>query len=199
MLGEALSYPRRGDGWIRRTLLGGLSLFFGIFGLPLVLLAGYLLRVLDAADGGEPPPFGDWFDLFEEGARAVVVAFAYTLVPAMALSFSVLAASAGLGTLAWLLALSTLGLYLLVLYVLPVGLLRSYREGALGASLDTAAIRGTCLDGSYARAWLLAFGIGLVGLAVTVSLGIVLVGAFLGFYLSLAAWRALSLGIAAAE
>ncbi len=199
MLVESLTYPRRGDGWIRRTLLGGLCLFFGLLGLPLVLLAGYVLRVLDAAERGEPPAFGDWFDLFEDGARAVVVAFAYTLVPAMALSLSVLAANAGSGPLAAGFALLTLLLYLLALYVLPVGLLRSYREGTLGASLDTDPIGSICLDARYARAWLLAVGLGLLGGLATASLGLVLVGAFVGFYLFLAAWRALSLGIVAAE
>ncbi|WP_331233436.1 DUF4013 domain-containing protein [Natronorarus salvus] len=199
MLGEALTYPRRGDDWIRRTLLGGLCILLGVFGLPLLLLAGYALRVLDRPDRGEPPAFGDWFDLFEEGARAVVLAFAYTLVPAVVLTLSVLAANAGFGTLGGLLALSTLGLYLLALYVLPVGLLHSYREGTLGASLDVEHVRSTCLDARYARAWALAAALSLLGLLATVSLGLVIVGGFVGFLIFLGAWRALSLGIAAVE
>jgi hypothetical protein len=199
MLGEALTYPRRGDGWIRRTLLGGLCLLFGVFGLPLLVMAGYALRVLDGARAPEPPAFGDWFDLFEAGARAVVVAFAYTLVPAMALSLSVLAANAGAGPLAGVLAFVALSLYVLALYVLPAGLLRTHREGTLGASLDVEHVRTTCLDARYARAWALAAALSFLGLLSTVVLGVALVGAFVGFFLFLAAWRALSVGIAAVE
>lgn len=53
MLEDGLSYPARGE-WIGRTIIGGVLGFLGVFLLPLVVLMGYFVRVLERAISGPP-------------------------------------------------------------------------------------------------------------------------------------------------
>lgn len=84
MLGEALSYPKSGDDWLKTVLIGGvLYLVGGFIFITLLPVFGYFVRVLRSAanDGHEAPVFDEWGDLFVDGVKVLIIQFAYTLVP----------------------------------------------------------------------------------------------------------------------
>ena len=61
MLGEALSYPRRGEDWLKTIGIGRILLLFGFLLVPAIPVQGYLLRVVwsGALDEETPPSFDD--------------------------------------------------------------------------------------------------------------------------------------------
>ena len=104
---DAFGYPLRGDGAVKRLLIGGglpslltiaffglavLSLFLFPFAVLLFLLVpaafavglvlnGYYVRVVRATYEGseEPPAFDDWKGLLVDGGYSVIIAFLYSL------------------------------------------------------------------------------------------------------------------------
>lgn len=119
MFRGVLSYPLRADGDrfpLDVVLVGGglhlLAVFVPI--LPLIPVAGYLVRVLDNAAGTDrtafrteasPPTFGDLRGLFADGLAAFAIALTYLAVPAVVLlvtarglsSASIAGGGAGIG------------------------------------------------------------------------------------------------------
>ncbi|SFR85423.1 Protein of unknown function [Halomicrobium zhouii] len=104
---DAFGYPLRGDGTLKRFLVGGgvpslltlaffallvLSIFLAPVAILILLLApawlavglvlaGYYVRVVRATYAGneDPPAFGDWKELLVDGGYSVLVGLGYAL------------------------------------------------------------------------------------------------------------------------
>lgn len=206
-LEAALRYPMEHDDWMKTILIGGVLSVFSFLLVPLLPVYGYLVRVLRHRLAGEPEPptFGDWGELFADGLKAFVVVFVYMLVPVIVGavtvggSFAAMAtgtrsgAAAGMGGLA-LGFLLTFVLTLVFGYVAVAALVNFAREDSLGAAFDFGTIRAVATNREYAVAWLLAaaafFGASVVaGLLNVVPFLGAIVGAFLLFYVQIAAAR----------
>lgn len=221
MLREALSYPVRAD---EETLLAGailavaagllarLGVLAALAVVPAVLLAGYALAVVgatvepaDSGDSGEsaggtpagadvPPSFADVRALAADGLRALAVAVAYLLVPAVALAVTVGGASAGgraesLATTVFVFGAGTV--------VLVVSLAFAY---LLPPAFDLGRLRRAAGRGRYFVGWVSALvvtgvaGVVLGGLASLGRPGEVLALAG-GFYALVAVARLLGRGV----
>ncbi|WP_117595187.1 DUF4013 domain-containing protein [Haloprofundus halophilus] len=208
MLRESLRYPLGGDGAAERIIVGGglhvVTAFVPL--VPLILVFGYLVRVLDhVGDGpaafrdGTPPGFGDWRALVVDGVKATLVILCYvagplvvllvTLGGASELSPETLAGTASIAVLAGSTAalLAALG----VAYLLPAALAGYARERRVRAAFDRSLLRTTATDARYFVAVVAAAGLLSVA-AVLSSLGAPrsvprFVGFFLLFYAEVAA------------
>ena len=80
---EALRYPMNHDNWIVTVLIGGALSLFSFLIVPILIVYGYLLRVIRTSIDGqsEPPVFEDWGELIVEGFKAAVIVFVYMLIP----------------------------------------------------------------------------------------------------------------------
>ena len=193
MLDAALAYPRAGEGASKRIAFGGILVLFGFLIVPVILLQGYYLRVLDSSFRGEatPPSFGDWPTMFADGAKAIAVLFAYTLVPSMVLFVAALVGSDGggghpvLGTLFLLLSIL---LYAGVTYLAPIGLVTLARTGSMGATLERSEIVPIARSREYLSGWLLAMVVLIVGSIVAGMASVLLLGVFVFFYANVAAF-----------
>ena len=85
LLRFSLLYPGR-DGW-QTVLVGGILLLFSWLIIPLLIAAGYFVRLTQAAGRGdvEPPTFDDWWDLLVDGVKLVFVLLPSALVYALAI------------------------------------------------------------------------------------------------------------------
>lgn len=83
MLSEAFAYPRDREGATRDLLVGGALVLASPLVVPLLVVLGYQLRVMDEAARGRdtPPVLGDWDRLVAGGLKAAVVWGFYGLVP----------------------------------------------------------------------------------------------------------------------
>ena len=98
MLGEALSFPRQHDDWLKTVLVGGVLSVLGAFlVVPVIPVQGYLVRVLESGVRGEetPPVFEDWGELFVNGILLFVIQLAYAIVPVMIILFGVFVVGTG--------------------------------------------------------------------------------------------------------
>ena len=212
MLREALAFARGRDGGIRVLLLGGLFVLMAWLVLPALLVAGYLLSVMDvgARGRGSLPPFGNWRRLLADGLRAAVVALVYGIGPAAMVLGGVL--------VTWLLVLPTisptvildggtgalqqlpvelLGLVGLVAFVLllaavvfwlhlPAALVALGTQGRLGAAFQSDALWTVVNTTAYLKGVVLAGALFVLGMAVAIPLSAVLVGFVLQFYVLVA-------------
>jgi hypothetical protein len=215
----AARYPMESDDWTTTVLIGGLLALFSFLLVPLVLLYGYLVRVIRAGidDDPEPPTFGDWGDLAVEGLVSFLIILVYQLLPivvfAVTVGGSVLAfasgsdAGVGLGLAGLLGGLSlTLVLTLVFGYVGIIGVANYAHEGSFGDGFDLDVIRDVALDGAYAVPFVAGVGFLFVAGAVASFvasiplLGVLgILGAFLTFYAQIAAGRLWGRGFADAR
>lgn len=194
MLGAALDFPRQTDDWVRNVLIGGLLLVLSFLFVPVLLVYGYMARVLRASSSGdlEAPDFDEWGDLFVEGLSMFGVAVVYTLVPVVLTGF--VAAFVGVltldlengggsaGVLGLLAALVVLVVWVLALYLLPAGVTNAARERSFGAAFDLDVLRTAAGSPDYLVGVLLAGVVGVVLGVIAGLLSVVLVGIFLSFY-----------------
>lgn len=166
-LREAIVFPFRGErregplvtGWVLVLANGLLPV------VPLVPLAGYLLRVLCVSAQGHdiPPPFlEDFWALTRTGVGTLLVGTVYLLAPVTLLGLSVhgaatrgvtdLSVSAMFVILAG--ATATLVLSSVGVYLLPIGLL-SYTTGDLRAAFAPDRLRSVGGDPQYFLGWVL--------------------------------------------
>lgn len=201
MLAEALAFPRADDDWLVTVLIGGVLTLLGFLVLPVVLVNGYLLRVLAAAVTGEetPPRFSDWVDLFVDGLLVIVVQFVYVGVPSFVLSLLV-AVAFGFGTvgptLGVLLVLAVGGVVLAAVYLLPAALANFARTGNLADAFDLRTVARAALTTDYALAVVLAIAVSVVLGFIGGLLLVVLVGAFVLFYVQVVAYHLFGQGFA---
>ncbi|GAB6861816.1 DUF4013 domain-containing protein [Haloplanus litoreus] len=205
MINESLTYLRTSDDWVTTVLIGGLLTFFGFLLVPVVFVAGYLVRVLRATMHGDdaPPQFDDWGDLAGDGVRALAIVLGYGILPAVLLAVTAVFAGlvAGPGPRSGLLVggvvlvggLLALVLGLLAAYIVPAAVANYAERGRLSAGFAVGDLRPVLTSGTYATAWLLGFvvvfGAGVVtGLLSVVPLVGTFVGAFVSFYAMAAAY-----------
>jgi MFS family permease len=205
MLGEALSYPRRDDDWLRTLLIGGVLLALSPFVLPALVVQGYLVRVLRGVIGGEaePPVFDEWVEMLIDGLKLVVIQFVYGLIPgalavvgSLVAGFGAFAASqggragaglgAGIGLFVGLIFLLVFLLTLLAAFLTPAAVANFAREDDLMAAFDFGTVREVVTSRAYLVAVLYALAVGIVVAVVGVILSITVVGVillvFVAFY-----------------
>lgn len=203
MLSESLTYLKDSDDALKTSIIGGLCLLFGFLLVPLFLVWGYVVRVLDrtSRDDDEAPRFEDWGDLTIDGAKAFAILLAYSLVPAVVgavLFGGVWLATGGtpgtIGAIGFLLAGAvTLAAFVAAAYVSPAAIANFASERRIGAGFDVDELRSVLATGTYATGWLLAFGIVVVGSFVSGILNAVplvgtVLGAIVAFYALVAAY-----------
>lgn len=194
MLGDAFAYPRKGESWLKTVVIGGLLVFFAWLFVPLLLLQGYLMRVLKHASEGrtEPPAFGEWFDLLIDGAKLLLVTVAYFLVPILLLV--AVEVVVDLGVVGAVLVTIAYGA---AAYLLPAGLTNMAREGTIGAGFDFGVVTDVAGSTDYLIAVVLAILVGTILGAIATLLSAVLVGVFLLFYVQVMVYYLWARGFAA--
>ncbi|AXR79323.1 DUF4013 domain-containing protein [Natrarchaeobaculum sulfurireducens] len=172
---DVLSYPIRGQ-WLERTILGGLLVFGSVLVVPVFVLVGYFVRVVETTLEGadEPPSLEGWSTLAKRGIGAIVITVAYLLVPLVAgillaigigaIGYAGLTGLAplvgGHGELVWgislvaallaaLLSVVVFGVTLLVYYLLPAALTRYARVGTTSAAFDRDGVASLALTRDY--------------------------------------------------
>lgn len=211
MLGDALSFPRRSDDWLPTLLIGGVLSVLGFLIVPLFIVQGYLVRVLQAAVRGddEAPSFTDWGDLIVDGVKLVLVNLIYgliILVPVVVLSVITGVAAGGggagravAGIVGIVGAIVVFGLALVVAYVVPAAAANFAVEDRLGAAFDFSTVFGVAFSGDYALAWLLGLVVALVGGLVGSLLSFLVVGVFVLFYVQVSTFYLFGRGFAEAR
>lgn len=208
MFDDAIRYPKRGTDPARTILIGGVLTLLSVLVVPAALLTGYVVRVVRSVEAGEeePPAFDEWGDLLVEGAKGMAVVVAYVLVPAAVLG-AVVVVGAVVGTrvgtaIALLGALVTLPLLLAAWYVGSAGFLNFAVTGRLRSAFEFDTLRPVLTSGTFATAWLLGLGVVVLGGVVAGAIGAIpvvgLLGAFVGFYATVAAAYCYARGFAAA-
>lgn len=211
--GDAVRFPlrgeRRGDavaaGWLCVLAHGLLPV------VPLVPLAGYLLRAMrTSGEGADAPPsvFADPVALLRTGVGGAALAVAYA-GPAVAVVILTLGGASAGGpldpsSLLVLVATSVGAVTLLVAaYLLPVALARYAATGSLRAAFATRRLRRVARSGRYLLGWLAAAvvldagGLLAVALAGQSGAGAVL-AALVAAYALLVGARLLGVSVAAA-
>lgn len=215
MLSEALDFPRAGDEWLETVLIGGVLSILGFLVLPVFVVNGYLLHVLEAGVRGDetPPRFTDWVDLFVDGLLVLVVQFVYVGLPAVFFtvvvgSFAVITAvttsasprpgpTAAAGGLVTLAVLLVLGLVLaLAAYLLPAALANFAWTGEFGGAFHLRTVARAAFSADYLVAVLLVIVVSIVLGVVGGLLVFVLVGIFVLFYLQMVVYYLFGRGFA---
>lgn len=189
MLEDGLSYPLAGDSAVGRIVVGSLLVLGSFLIVPLVLLFGYLVRVLASSARGdpEPPAFDDWGAMFVDGLKGLAVTLVYGIVPFLLIGVSVAIAIGGAGSgsdaAAGILGsigivgilLSSVALFLLY-YLVPAALTKMAVEDSVGAAFDVGDLTDVLLSVDYLVAWLVPFVIAFVVQVVTTVLVLVTFG-----------------------
>ena len=209
-IATAVRYPAESDDVVKTVLVGGLLSLFGFLVVPLFVLAGYVVEVLDRTAAGDetPPTFDGLGEMTVTGVKAAAIGIVYGFVPLAVGVGGVIVGIAGigvggdgalggLGVLGILLAgLFSLVLALLVGYLLPAALANFARTRSIGSAFDAGLLKPIWLSRSYAVAWVTMVAVLLVGGLVGAVLNVVpVLGAvaavFVGFYFSVAAYSVL--------
>lgn len=214
MLSEALAFPRADEDWLKTVLIGGVLSLLGFLVIPVILVNGYLLRVMRAAvDGRETTPrFGDWGELFVDGLLLWVIQLVYMGIPTFVLVIAftfIVAAGVAAGTAtdqpALLLgagivgAIPLLGLFLIVLlagYLLPAALANYARTDDVAAAFHLRTVAGAAFSVDYFVAVVLAIVVSIVLGIIGGLLTIVLVGIFVIFYMQMVVYHLFGQGFA---
>lgn len=203
MLTESIEYLKNSDDVWKTSIIGGIFLLFSFLLIPLFLVWGYVIRVLDRTSHGddEAPVFEEWGEMAVDGAKAFAILLAYSLVPVVVggilfggVWFATGGTPGSIGAAGFLFAgLITAALFVAAAYVSPAGLANFAAERRIGAGFDVEALRPVLSTGTYATGWLLAVGIILVGSFVSGILNAIpflgtVLGAIVAFYALVAAY-----------
>lgn len=212
MLGDAISYPRESDDWVKTILIGGILSLLGFLIVPLFLVTGYLVRVLGsaAADEPEPPVFEDWGGLLVDGLKALVVGLVYVGIPLAILFAGTFAlgiggavaggdAGAGLGILGLLFALVMVVITAVAGYAVPAALTNFAYNDDFGAAFQFGDVVDTVTTGDYFVAWLLALVVSVVGGIIGNLLSFIIIGIFVLFYVQISVYYLFGRGYAKAR
>ena len=205
-IASAVRYPAESDDVVKTVLVGGLLTLFGFLLVPLFVLAGYLMEVIDrtAAGDEDPPVFDELGEMAVTGIKAAAIAVVYGFIPLLVGIGGVFVGISGvsggdgaLGLLGLLLAgLVSLVLAVLVGYLLPAALANFARTRSIGSAFDVWLLKPIWMSRPYAVAWVTMVAVLLIGGLVAAVLNVVpVLGAvaavFVGFYFSVAAYSAL--------
>lgn len=206
MISEAVGYLKESEDASRTVIIGGILTLFAFLIVPMLAVAGYLVRVLDRTASGddEAPVFEDWGELIVEGAKATAIAFVYALVP-MAVLFAfglsgmllgstgnnALGAIGGIGVFVGMLL--WLGLSLAAAYAAPAAIANFAEKRTLSAGFEVETMRRVLVDKTYATGWLTALLVIIVGGVVSSLLNVIpilgfIASAFVGFYVAVTAY-----------
>ena len=80
LLGDSFVYPFSN---VKRLLILGLLGVSSVFIVPVILISGYFLRVMESSFNGfnELPPFNNWLGMFLDGLKYIVITFVYLGIP----------------------------------------------------------------------------------------------------------------------
>lgn len=179
MITESLQYLRTSEDWVKTLLIGGVLGLLGFLIVPMLIVYGYMMRVLRARMAGEEtvPEFSDWGDMTVDGLKAFVIAFVYGLIPAILgavfVGFGILGLVgggnansgilAGLGTIGVLFgALLAFVLSLAAAYITPAALANYAETGRIGSGFAFGELRPVLMSNKYMTAWAYALGIVIV-------------------------------------
>jgi hypothetical protein len=186
MLGEALSYPRYGDDWLKRIGIGGLLIIFSWLIIPGILLYGYFVRVLRSAamDEEMPPAFDDWAGMLVDGLKLIVINIAYFIVPyAVFLAAFFATSGSGSGSVVGTIVVFVAGIASLVAaYTLPVAMTNFALHDSMGAAFEFRTVFSAAFTGRYLVAVILTIVVGGILSFIATILSVILVGLFLLFY-----------------
>ena len=166
-LERILGYPTRRDNWLMTVLIGGVLVLLGFLVVPLILVYGYVVRVIRETheDQPEPPVFEEWEQLLVDGLKAVAIGIVYMLIPGLVAALTIGSALASFATggnvgataagLVFGLTVSTI-LALAFGYVATAALVNFVREDRLGAAFDFTVLRQVIFHRDYAIPWLIA-------------------------------------------
>ncbi len=213
---EALRYPMERENWYTTIVIGGILSLFSFLIIPLFLVYGYLLQVIQRRLAGqfEPPVFEEWGQLLVDGVKVWIIGLIYLLIPILIAVFTVGSALVGFVTgtevgAAIGLAGMVVGLFvsfvlfLVFGYIAAAAIVNFAHEQEFGAAFDFASLKPILLHGDYVVGWLMAVGVliggGILGgfLNAVPVLGAIL-AAFLLFYLQVVAVGMIADGFAAA-
>lgn len=82
MVADSLKFPFSN---VKRLLTLGILMATSILIIPAILVYGYNLRIIEYSfkDSNELPPFTEWFNMFVDGLKYVVVIIIYRGIPAI--------------------------------------------------------------------------------------------------------------------
>ncbi|MFC6824855.1 DUF4013 domain-containing protein [Halopelagius fulvigenes] len=210
MISDSLNYLRTSEDWVKTVLIGGILSLLGVFVVPVVFILGYFVRVIRATMHGDEtaPSFDNWGELGMDGLKAAAISLVYAIVPTAVaglliggsvLTFSVggngpsggLAALGGVALFVGILALFVLGL--LAMYAIPAAIANFVETGEVGAGFRFGELRPVLTSGKYFTAWVTGVAIVIAGSLISGALNVVpflgvVVGGFVGFYASVAAY-----------
>ncbi len=216
MLREALRYPTRGDEAVETFLIGGalhlvtalvLPILLALVLVPLVFVAGYLVRVLDHATSVDrlelrndadiaPPTFRDPVRLLRDGLAAMAVSVAYLVVPIVvllvtvggAISHGTSANGLGFGGAFTFLTGSIVTLLIAVtfVYFLPAGLIAYANTRRVRAAFEWRRLKAFAGRGTYFYAFWVSVVIAVFVGTIVGPLNAVALGFFLLFYAEVA-------------
>ena len=203
MINESVNYLRESDEVLKTVIIGGLLLLFSFLIIPLFVLWGYVVRVLDRTmhENDDAPVFDEWGELLVDGVKAAVVMIGYGLVPLVVgtiLVGGVLLTSGGdvgsVGAAGLALAgLVTFALAIAAAYAIPAALANYTTERTIGAGFDLDTLRPVWTSGTYATRWLLSVVVLLAGSIIAGLLNVIpfvgmVLGAMVSFYALIAAY-----------
>lgn len=202
LIGDAIEYPSRGNDPVVSIVIGGLLSALSILLVPIIVLFGYFVAVLERTSKNDdyPPKFENWGRLASRGVQGFLITVAYYLVPLVVLAvFGGIGGALGGGDIGVGLGLivATI-LFAVFTYIYPAAITNFAYHDAMGKAFDFEDISTVVLTGEYLAAWIIGVVIfAVVGVIVTV-LGLVpIVGIFLGlfvsFYAQVAAYRVFGL------
>ena len=158
-----LRYPFNEDGWYKTIGLGMVFEYLTFLVLPGLFLAGYYIRVMreTAAGEAEPPAFGDYGELAVDGIKALLILFAYLLIPSIVVSITyiptILSALQGSleGALVSLLIgmLVSISMMTLFAYGGVAGLVNFAHTGSMRSAFSPSLL-GIIASGAWLKAWL---------------------------------------------
>jgi len=80
--GKAFTYVFDDEEWIMKIVIGGIVTLFSFLLIPIPLLVGYMIQVIQNVARGDPKPLPAWSNmgaLFVKGLKWIVVAIVYAL------------------------------------------------------------------------------------------------------------------------
>lgn len=199
-LNEAIRYPTHRDEWYRTIIIGGVLSIFSFLIIPILIVYGYLIRVIRARLDGKttPPVFDEWAELLVDGVKMAIIGIVYLLIPALVAGLTIggallafftgteTGAAAGMLGLAGGFFLSSI-LAIIFGYVAVAAIVNFARTADIGAAFDFGTLKPILFHSDYAIAWLTAVVVmivaGIIGgiISVIPILGFI-IAAFVYFY-----------------
>lgn len=206
MLGDAITFPKSRDGWLRTIATGGVLLFTSVLVFPGFVLLGYLCRVIRSGitDEAKPPEFEKWEDLLVDGLKLFVIQISYGIVALIVcvlgvLSVTVLSPRAARAFQTQPtdpvsnpppdLSLVDVGVLLVIfllvfviMYVSLAAIARFAHKDHIRAAFQIRAVVRTAFTSEFFVGFVLFVTIGLVLGALSIALSGLIVGLFFTFY-----------------